>query len=429
MWPIVLVGIALATLAPLGIYALVWGGAPEISAEEALGNLTRQDATAVLVDVRPEAARANGRIRGAVSWPLAEIEALAGTGDVPPSLQGETLYLVCDAGLSSAVAARRLAQLGVEEAYSIAGGLQAWVRVCAQHEASEFCSWGSPEGGWGRAPFRSMTMGEQWGAVLSAFVVKPLYMLGALILIVMLVGRGARDLRFAQWGMISFLAGETCCAINYIFFQGSSLFLDYWHASGMVVAFGFVALAAMEGLDARFLHLTEQTKPCVSLRMCGACIKNRDAPCAARRGFLLISGVAATLTFIPMLAPIRAAAYNTMILGMPYSYWHPVLLQLFETRYCPGLALVLLAGAFGFLLAVKNRPASAPARALFAAGAGALGFGLFRLALGSMFEGNLVWASFWEELTELELVLGIGAVLWFFRDKLLARDTRAVDHA
>jgi hypothetical protein len=158
-------------------------------------------------------------------------------------------------------------------------------------------------------------------------------------------------------------------------------------------------------------------------------MKNRDVACAARRGFLLISVVAATLTFIPMLAPIRAGAYNTAILGTPYSYWHPVLLQLFETRYCPILALLLLVGAFGFLLAVKSKPVSAPARALFAAGLGALGFGLFRLALGSIFEGNLVWASFWEELTELELVLGIGAVLWVFRDRLLRRDTRMVDHA
>jgi hypothetical protein len=254
-------------------------------------------------------------------------------------------------------------------------------------------------------------------------------MLGALILIIVLARHSAKDLRYAQWGMVSFLAGETCCAVNYIFFQGRSLFLDYWHASGMVVAFGFIGLAAMEGADSRLLHLTEETKPCVSLRMCGACVKTRDVPCAARRGFLLVSALAASLALIPFLAPVRAGAYNSMILGTPYNYLHPVLLQLFETRYCPILALVLLAGAFGFLLAVKNRPASAAARAFFAAGIGALGFGLFRLALGSMFEGNLVWASFWEELTELELVVGIGTVLWIFRDKLLGRELLIADQA
>lgn len=426
-WTVSFTGVVLGVLAPLGIYGLIWGSAGGVAAWEALEALERQEGSAVLVDVRPEGDFDQRHIRGAVNWPSPEIDALTSLEGIPPLLNGRALYLICEAGLSSATAARRLTGLGVEAVYSVTGGMQAWVGACAQDEASAYCSWGSDVRGWERATIRRMSLPEQWAAVLSAFVVKPLYMLGALILIVVLGRSQSQDLRLLRWGMSSFLAGETCCAANYIFFQGGSLLLDYWHAAGMVVAFGLTGLAVMEGLDSRFLHLSDRTKPCASLRMCGRCIKNRDVPCAARRGFLLLSGLMATLAFVPILAPFRTTAYNTVILGTPYSYLHPVALQLFEIRYCPMVALVLLAGAFGLLLIVKKRPTSAGARALFAAGAGALVFGALRLALLSIFEGDQVWASFWEELTELEFVLGVGAVLWIFRASLLATAPQALE--
>lgn len=423
VWPAVaLAAVALGAMAPLGLYQVLWGS-PMIRAEEALDRLMRAGDSAVLVDIRPQEDFERRHVQAARNWPLSEIEALAGSGGVPAPFRGKTLYLICEAGLSSGLAARALDSLGVREVYSVAGGMQAWVGACRDVSGSEFCRWGSATAGWAEAPFQTMSSGEQWAAVLSAFVVKPLYMLGAALLLLVLRDRAARDLSRARWGVVAFLAGETCCAANYLLFQGDSVILDYWHAVGMVIAFGLVGWALMEGADSRFLHLSDE-RPCVSLRMCGACIKNRNVPCAARRGFLLVSALGATLACIPLLAPLRTEAYNTLILGTPYTYLHPAVLQLFESRYAPLVALLLLAGAWASLIADRRRAASPLARALFAAGIGALGFGVFRLMLGSIFAGNLVWASFWEELTELEFIIGTAAVLWIFRGPLLVRSDR-----
>lgn len=410
------IAIVVGGLAPPGLHAAVWGRAPELGAEEALDVLESASAEAVLVDVRPRAEFERRHLRPAAGWPVAEIELVSGPEDVPDQFRGKTLFLICEAGLSSAVAGRWLHSRGLLDVYSVSGGMQAWVGECARREASAFCQFGSRADRWEGAPFDAMTLAEQWAAVLSGFVVKPLYMLGALALIIYLWRVRATDGATLRWGLAAFLAGEACCAVSYLFFQGRSMSLEYWHAYGMVVAFGFVGFAAMTAIDGRFLHLSDE-KPCASLRMCGVCVKNRRAPCAARRLFLLVSSLGGTLAFIPLLAPIRGEAYNTVILGTSYTYSHPVVIQLFELRYCAVLALLLLGGAFAALFAAPGKAASPLARGLFAAGIGALGFGLLRLGLNRVFQGSLVWASFWEEWTELEFVAGIALVLWIYRGR------------
>ncbi len=52
---------------------------------------------------------------------------------------------------------------------------------------------------------------------------------------------------------------------------------------------------------------------------------------------------------------------------------------------------------------------------LFAAGMGPLAFAFLRLVFVGVFQDNLVWFSFWEELTELIYITGVGFILWIFR--------------
>ncbi|MCX7015051.1 MAG: hypothetical protein NTW86_21275 [Candidatus Sumerlaeota bacterium] len=68
--------------------------------------------------------------------------------------------------------------------------------------------------------------------------------------------------------------------------------------------------------------------------------------------------------------------------------------------------------AFLLLLSLKKNDPVAVAKVFFAAGAGALGFGIFRLFLFDAFRDNLVWFSSWEEALEFLTVAGIGASLW-----------------
>ena len=60
-------------------------------------------------------------------------------------------------------------------------------------------------------------------------------------------------------------------------------------------------------------------------------------------------------------------------------------------------------------------------KVLFAAGMGPLGFGFLRFVLFTAYRENLVWFAFWEEITELLYIFGVGVVLWIFRKALLQK--------
>ena len=67
--------------------------------------------------------------------------------------------------------------------------------------------------------FRESPRYQQWIAVVSAFVIKPTYMLLAFILIIFLRNRNFADLATLRWGLIAFLVGELFCAGNYLLFN------------------------------------------------------------------------------------------------------------------------------------------------------------------------------------------------------------------
>ena len=58
------------------------------------------------------------------------------------------------------------------------------------------------------------------------------------------------------------------------------------------------------------------------------------------------------------------------------------------------------------------------AKVLLASGLGFFGFSMFRLVLFQVYRDNLTWFVFWEEVTELIYIVGVGAVLWIFRGRL-----------
>ena len=61
-------------------------------------------------------------------------------------------------------------------------------------------------------PFRLTSQFEQWIVIVTAFGIKPAYMLISLGLIVWLWRSVASDLSALSWGLILFLAGESACA-------------------------------------------------------------------------------------------------------------------------------------------------------------------------------------------------------------------------
>lgn len=78
---------------------------------------------ALVIDVRPAEAYAQGHIASARNIPLEE---LASGADVVKKKKDKVLLTVCDSGASSQRAANRLRKAGYESTFSLQGGLAAW---------------------------------------------------------------------------------------------------------------------------------------------------------------------------------------------------------------------------------------------------------------------------------------------------------------
>jgi rhodanese-related sulfurtransferase len=90
-------------------------------------------AGAVLIDIREPESYAQGRLPGAANLPRGLLEftiirhpGLA-SGPSPSSVDtAAPIYLYCDTGGRSVLAACALQEMGFEEVYSLAGGFKAW---------------------------------------------------------------------------------------------------------------------------------------------------------------------------------------------------------------------------------------------------------------------------------------------------------------
>ena len=267
-------------------------------------------------------------------------------------------------------------------------------------------------------PERDIGVFREAVAVLAGFVVKPAYMLLSLILLMILRRRSAPDLFAVRLGLLAFLLGESFCAANYLAFGEASYLVEYLHMLGMALAFGAFTYALLEGLDARLVHYTPEGQRCAARALCPRCAKEGEAPCGFVRLFLALSLAGLALSAAPWCTAVQPAAMATTVFGAPYVYSHPAAYQLFELRWCPSIAAVLFAVSW-FALRLRSGQGVPLAKAAFSAGAGFLGFGVFRLVLFSAYRDDLVWFVAWEELTELLALLLLAYVLWVFRRGLL----------
>jgi len=207
-----------------------------------------------------------------------------------------------------------------------------------------------------------------------------------------------------------------CCALNYALFADTSYLFEFLHNYGMLLCFAFATYSIIEGLDHRLLHVSGTEESCAALRLCGRCIKHTDVPCGLRRTFYLIV-VAMALAGMGLTADFHDVSYNVVIYGGSYNYSNPLVHQLYEIVYCPLAALVMFAVSLVMLLRVRDNHLK-PAKMAFAAGFGALGFGMLRMILAGAYSGRMVYFIFWEEATELLFVVGVCCVLWIFRRRL-----------
>jgi hypothetical protein len=264
---------------------------------------------------------------------------------------------------------------------------------------------------------RDIPLLDQTVVVLTAFVIKPLYMLLSLILAWALRKSHDSSLIPLRWGLLAFFIGEAFCAINYLVFHDHSHLAEYLHNFGMVTSFGFICYALLDGLDKRVIQYSDPGKRCALIGLCGSCIKSQEVLCGIRKLFQLALLAFGLLTFIPLAAKISGISYDAYIFGTRYNYTWLKVDQLFEIRYSPSLAMVMFLLAFLVMIFSKAQIIPTMARILCSAGVGALGFGLFRLFLNSTFMQNLAWADSWEEITEFTLMVFIAYMLYLFHER------------
>lgn len=164
---------------------------------------------------------------------------------------------------------------------------------------------------------------EQLALAAAIGFVKPVYTLVALGLIIFLRRVKSRDGLALLWGLGFFLAGETACAINIIFFAHGSDWLEFIHGYGMLLNFAFVAFAFIEAVDARVINYSYQQKKCALQRICHRCVKGGSGFCGLKHGFYFLIPALMILACIPLMSSFNLTSYNTQILGWTYNFSRP----------------------------------------------------------------------------------------------------------
>ena len=414
--------LVLLGVAPLCTYWLIWGRAPQITPTIAKQQLEQDEHNAVrLIDVRPMVIRQERFIEGSVHLSSDEILQIKDADDVPGDIRNATVFLICDNGNLSAKATRHLRSLGVENVYSVRGGMQDWVGTVESVEGGRFEKLITPAGQVD-FPFKDSPLLEQLAMVVCAFAIKPAYVLLSFVLIIILWKCKSPDLAALRWAMIFFFLGENFCSLNYFLSDEKSYLFEYFHSFGMLLCFGFMVYAIIEGVDRRILLLSDPEKKCSAINLCRQCIKYTQAPCGLRRTFYLLIPACIVVALMLPTADLVDTSYNTYIFKTFYNYNHSLVHQLYEMRFLPAASIVLLATSLIVLICDEKRSID-HAKVIFAAGIASMGFGFLRMILIGSYSENLLWFAFWEEATELIFIAGVCYILWLFRKGLFGKST------
>ncbi len=415
---VIFIMIILGGILPVIGYAGYFWQLPMVDAETAIVLLNDPKNEAVLVDVRNEVEYRAMHVEGSLNYPLEKIELIKSKDDFDESLKDKFLTFICSSEFRSAAAGKKMLSIGVDRFNIVRGGMQNWVKAGAEHTQLEFSRIVVDDKI--ADLVKPMPLAEQTAAVVSGFGFKPLHMILSLILSLFLLRQKSHDLKSLGYGLLIFFFAEVACAVNYLFFDHESYLAEYLHSFGMVVAFGFSIYAILEGLDTRIIKFSIPNKRCAFLEVCKECAKNTPIQCKARYLFMLGTGMLAILAIFPLLTQPTNASYNTQILGSSYNYCRLLLYQYYESRYLPIVTLVLCGLTFLVFMKKKNEPAPWLARVFVSAALGAWGFSMLRLVFTLVFQNALIWADFWEEITELMFVVSVAAVIWIYRKSLIA---------
>jgi rhodanese-related sulfurtransferase len=366
---------------------------------------TRSSIPPVLLDVRTEAEYRSEHVAGAAWAPLADLGNYVASH---PVADERIIVTICAHDRRSAVAAATIAALGHARVASLAGGTVRWRELGLPLETGLGEATQSPVAVVPTTPF------EQLLTVTTAFVIKPIYMLLALVLGVRLWRRSELDLALLGRGMLLFFVGEALCAIRVL---GGPLpdLLEMGHGLGMVAMGTCLSWGLAELVDQRVLGLSDANHTCIVGRFCQACWKREPVSCGVQRTMRFLLPAFVLLCLLPLSAEPRPMKINYLVFGTVVVDEVTPLIAIAQMRLYPILGLWFFVVAF---VRLRKPSALEKAKAPFFVGLGFLSFSLLRFFLQHAFGQAVVWANAWEELTELATVLSLIAILWIFRGQL-----------
>jgi hypothetical protein len=274
-----------------------------------------------------------------------------------------------------------------------------------------------------------LCIGKQSALVAAVFGFKTLYMFLALGILALAWGERSSAWQALQASIMTFWLGEFFCWLNILFYNDESLILEYLHSLFMVFCLGFLSFSLIEAVDKDILHFSDPHTRCAMVGVCKNCVKaqpdfSRD--CLLNRLFKWAIPLAALLAFMPLVAQPQNFSFTALVFGYPRSLNHLMPVQWYELRFSSIAALVLMISSWLALTWPSKQPGIHQnnllvSKVLLSAGGGYLGFSLMRLIFASFYREALVWFVFWEELTELILVVGILVVVLSVRPERVAR--------
>ncbi len=258
-----------------------------------------------------------------------------------------------------------------------------------------------------------LPVGLQLVAFASGFVIKPAYMLLMLYVIWHLHGKAGHDLRILKYGIAVFLVGESFCAINYLFFGDESHLIDWVHGSAMAVGLSIIMLGFICFFDDRMIFYSDSGKRCALTGFCRSCRKYSEASCGLEKIFTFFAFALSTVSLMPLLSPLVPIRQEVIIFEKETLYYYSMFEQVFDLRVYPVAAFALLAASAVILWAMKDSPVRV-SKYPFVFGAGFFVFSFFRYIFLYCYKDQVIWRVFWEEFTELLLVVGILVFLFTF---------------
>jgi len=437
--------------------AVRWSmGIPAVE-PKVLANLLAGPNPPMVLDVRSHENFVGGHIPGSRWVPLQSLEGFLSREGLPPGL---SLVICDDQGVFPAAAAAAAAWHS-GPVFEAADGGNGWEAAGLSLEKGEGRA---PPPGPQARPRKELSLLQQAVMSVLGVVLKPAYMLFCLGLILILAKTSALSLRMLFWGLVLFDLGETFCMLDYFFCPSGFLIiapLDLVHGAGMVGLGCLGPWAFYRMFEERMggtrpdPHTNPAGNPeraaeapqhshrpgvqtvgvghagsgmpggCLFRGFCGSCMVSQKTRCSFLRVLLLLFPALGALALLPLSLPLRPVHYTSFVFQSSLECGFPILnefVELYGYAIMGGLSFLIA----GFIL-WKGEPGFGRKMELpFFLGVGFASFALFRFMLHTAFHETFFWSNFWEEISELFAIFGIGWFLFVFRNTLgLNPDTRS----